>query len=315
MEGITTPPKPADEEPMSPLTPHEEAATTEPLNPIPATNEVVVDGGGESKPMLFFHWLKAKFDSFKKPKDTPIATDALVKTEGGTDATAKVVESQGEGVVDIKVDPAIPSNEEGKDNKKPPVKKNKKDGENDDDGDGEDNDGENKKGKGLREEDGIVYDSEGNVVVIHGHIYMMMVRLFDKINPKIAGNLRYTTWKFKTDYVEEYKNWIEKRGSDNAPKLPRSWTHFLMLYDKCLYRYCPHWVRYFIYAGTWHVFPFAYGLNKAPKLIGQCSEDLVPWLTYTSYLSGGRIFFIGGIGAIRIRNRRWEGQVINYLFF
>jgi hypothetical protein len=55
---------------------------------------------------LFFHWLKAKFDSFKKPKESPIATDALVKSEGGTDATTTAVESQGEGVVDIKVDPS-----------------------------------------------------------------------------------------------------------------------------------------------------------------------------------------------------------------
>jgi len=98
------------------------------------------------------------------------------------------------------------------------------------------------------------------------------------------------------------------RTKNSLPDTPKSSAHFWILYDKVL-NYCvPHWLRYFIYAGVWHVYPFWYGRVRSEALEGQCNEDLAPWIFVTHLLSGGRLFGITTLNAIRIHSRPWEDQ-------
>mmetsp|Transcript_45341 Transcript_45341/g.58114 ORF Transcript_45341/g.58114 Transcript_45341/m.58114 type:complete len:437 (+) Transcript_45341:165-1475(+) len=137
----------------------------------------------------------------------------------------------------------------------------------------------------------------------HSKTYLQFVKQVEKISPKLANKLE--NYYFKLDpetslMFEKYKSYL--------PKPPRSLIHASLLYDKYLTKFVPHWIRYFVYAGLWHVFPYWYGVIRGANLEGQCSEDLVPWMSVCASMSAGRIFGFGLLGAIRIRNRGWDGQ-------
>ena len=80
------------------------------------------------------------------------------------------------------------------------------------------------------------------------------------------------------------------------------------MYDGLLNNCLPHWLRYWIYSGMWHVFPFWYGYLRAAKLGGQCDVALVPWMRRTGTASLVRLFLLCPCGCLRIKHRSWENQ-------